>query len=35
MPCLHVWSNGITGGLHTEEYNMEDEEKAYYFQQKC
>ena len=29
MPCLHVWSNGITGGLHTEEYNMEDEEKAY------
>ena len=29
MPCLHVWSNGVTGGLHTEEYNMEDEEKAY------
>ena len=29
MPCLHVWSNGVTGGLHTEEYHMEDEEKAY------
>ena len=28
-PCMHVWTEGITGGLHSEEYRIADEDKAY------
>lgn len=29
MPCLHPWIGGVTGALHTQEYEMTDEELAY------
>ena len=29
MPCLHPWIGGVTGALHTEEYELDDEELAY------
>lgn len=28
-PCMHVWSGGITGGLHTKDYRLADQEEAY------
>lgn len=28
-PCMHVWSGGITGGLHTKDYRLADQEAAY------
>lgn len=29
MPCLHPWVGGVSGALHTKEYEMTDEELAY------
>lgn len=29
MPCMHVWSSGITGGLHSKDFKICDFEKAY------
>lgn len=29
MPCMHIWSGGITGGLHSKDYRLADEEQAY------
>ncbi|MEG1312052.1 MAG: amidohydrolase [Romboutsia sp.] len=29
MPCLHPWIGGVSGALHTEEYEMTNEELAY------
>lgn len=29
MPCLHIWAEGIKGGLHTEQYYLADPYKAY------
>ncbi|MDR1017758.1 MAG: amidohydrolase [Lachnospiraceae bacterium] len=28
-PCMHIWSGGITGGLHTGDYRMKDKIEAY------
>ena len=28
-PCMHIWTEGITGGLHTKEYHLADPELAY------
>lgn len=28
-PCMHIWADGITGGLHTKDYKVNDEETAY------
>lgn len=28
-PCMHIWTDGISGGLHSEEYRISDMEKAY------
>ena len=28
-PCMHVWSGGVTGGLHTKDYRLTDQEAAY------
>lgn len=28
-PCMHVWAEGITGGLHTKDYRLDDPELAY------
>lgn len=28
-PCMHVWTEGITGGLHTKDYRLADPELAY------
>lgn len=28
-PCMHIWTEGITGGLHTKDYKIDDPEKAY------
>lgn len=28
-PCMHIWSGGVTGGLHSKEYQIADTEKAY------
>lgn len=28
MPCLHPWIGGVTGALHTEDYELTDEELA-------
>lgn len=29
MPCMHIWAEGIKGGLHTENYRLDDPYKAY------
>lgn len=29
MPCMHIWAEGIRGGLHTKDYHLEDPYKAY------
>lgn len=29
MPCLHPWIGGVSGALHTKDYEMSDEELAY------
>ena len=29
MPCMHIWAGGIKGGLHTENYRMDDPYTAY------
>lgn len=29
MPCMHIWTDGITGGLHTKDYRLDDPEEAY------
>lgn len=29
MPCMHIWSGGVSGGLHTKDYEMTDAEEAY------
>lgn len=29
MPCMHVWAEGVTGGLHTADYRLGDPYKAY------
>lgn len=29
LPCMHIWSGGISGGLHTKDYHVTDEEQAY------
>lgn len=29
MPCMHVWSSGVTGGLHAKDYQLKDYETAY------
>lgn len=29
MPCMHIWAGGITGGLHTEDYRLDDPYTAY------
>lgn len=28
-PCMHIWTEGITGGLHSEDFRVADPEKAY------
>lgn len=28
-PCMHIWSSGVTGGLHTKDYRIADLQKAY------
>lgn len=28
-PCMHIWTEGITGGLHTKDYRLDDPETAY------
>ncbi|MBS4980889.1 MAG: amidohydrolase [Lachnospiraceae bacterium] len=28
-PCMHIWTEGITGGLHTKDYRLADPELAY------
>lgn len=28
-PCLHVWTGGVVGGLHTKEYHISDPQQAY------
>lgn len=28
-PCMHIWTEGITGGLHSKDYRMGDPVKAY------
>lgn len=29
MPCMHVWTGGIKGGLHTKDFRVADPETAY------
>ena len=29
MPCMHIWTEGITGGLHSKDYRLADPELAY------
>lgn len=29
MPCMHIWAEGVSGGLHTKDYRMKDKYKAY------
>ncbi len=29
MPCTHIWMGGITGGLHSKDFKIVDEEEAY------
>lgn len=29
MPCLHPWIGGVSGALHTKDYEMDDKELAY------
>lgn len=29
IPCLHLWVGGVTGNLHTKDYEISDEELAY------
>lgn len=29
MPCMHIWTGGITGALHTKEFHVEDPEACY------
>lgn len=29
MPCMHIWTEGITGGLHSKDYRLSDPELAY------
>lgn len=28
-PCMHIWTEGVTGGLHSRDYRIDDLEKAY------
>lgn len=28
-PCMHIWTEGVRGGLHSRDYRVDDEEKAY------
>ena len=28
-PCMHIWTEGVIGGLHSKEYRIDDLEKAY------
>lgn len=28
-PCMHIWTEGVTGGLHSKDYRIADLEKAY------
>ena len=28
-PCMHIWTEGVTGGLHSKDYRIDDFEKAY------
>lgn len=28
-PCMHIWAEGVKGGLHTKDYCVSDREKAY------
>lgn len=29
VPCMHVWASGISGGLHSKDFKIEDYERAY------
>lgn len=33
-PCMHIWTGGISGALHTKEFRVTDPEKAYIFPAK-
>lgn len=28
-PCMHIWAEGVKGGLHTKDYRVDDPDKAY------
>lgn len=28
-PCMHIWAEGVTGGLHTKDYRLNDPDQAY------
>ena len=29
MPCMHIWASGISGGLHSKDFKIEDYDRAY------
>lgn len=28
-PCMHIWTEGVTGGLHSKDYRIDDRQKAF------